>query len=1099
MALNYNLTNQEIKDTFQQLAQVSGSIATNQGQASGSAILDGSGSRVENLHVTASHAVSSSFADLAKSATTATLANTASFFGEGMVTASAVASTITFTKDNGTTFDVTVAQSGSVESASYAAFASNAESASYATSASSAIYTVSSSYAINATSASHALISDTSLLATTASHAVSALSASHALEADHALQADDLLINVKNLSGETLAKGTAVHATGVTGENVTVIKADASIAGNMPAVALLNEALSDNATGEALIAGRLIGIDTSALVAGEPVYVNIEGALTSTKPTGSLLIQNIGTAAKINASDGEIIIQGSGRSNDLPNLTSGYAWVGNSDGVPTAVTTSSLLIDSSSTATSASHAVQADSAFTATSSSHAIQADSASFVNTLNQSVIISGSKLEIEGTNSNEGLYVEGGSVNINAKGTQQYSNMRQYYDTDKWSGNFNGYQLINNSSGSEAFTGLMAISTFTGYDGSNPVFYLQGGGNNGTYQNTILRSSYNKPWVNITKQASFDNAITASAVISASGGIEGGLTGDVTGNISSSGTSTFNNIAVTGTGSFAYIQSVTGSQKIIGESFVVLSNDTPALRYAGIKVYDSGSTNATASLEWDGLSDNWIIAEESGNTGVVLTGVTGSRGSEALPTLNSLQKGAGHHSLTNSNISDDGSKVTINSNLSGSGNVFAEGYGEFKGYLYSQGGSVTSGTGVQAGYNGSGNIIIKNANGSGNQFSSVEAYTNTTDNTQVFNSMRIRDTNPTGSITSQPISMEVSSYSGRDGVYPVAQYRFGPIEGSESDNTAFWSSENYKGLQFEKTATFNKAVAISSSLQVTGSLDVQGDLTPENISTGNIVATAVTASNGFSSTGFNQASNFNGNVQAFSFGTTGAVKLDASFSTTAGLAFGEYAGPVKTIGTTIYYTSASQASSGIRYYGQYIIDRDQSNSFVGNFVNLGSLDTADKTAFVIQGGANADADYSNTIMSANETDGFPKFQKSVHFLKKVITSGSVATEVISGSHNGSNIFIDYSQGSMFDVELLSGSNLVIEAQNIEKGMTAMIKLRQPTATGAYGSIDFADAYKFADGTKVQATQASGSVDILTVTSFDGTTLDTTSVKNLK
>jgi hypothetical protein len=61
------------------------------------------------------------------------------------------------------------------------------------------------------------------------------------------------------------------------------------------------------------------------------------------------------------------------------------------------------------------------------------------------------------------------------------------------------------------------------------------------------------------------------------------------------------------------------------------------------------------------------------------------------------------------------------------------------------------------------------------------------------------------------------------------------------------------------------------------------------------------------------------------------------------------------------------------------------------------------------------------------------------------------------------------------------------------------MIKLRQPTATGAYGTIDFADAYKFADGTKVQATQASGSVDILTVTSFDGTTLDTTSVKNLK
>ena len=243
----------------------------------------------------------------------------------------------------------------------------------------------------------------------------------------------------------------------------------------------------------------------------------------------------------------------------------------------------------------------------------------------------------------------------------------------------------------------------------------------------------------------------------------------------------------------------------------------------------------------------------------------------------------------------------------------------------------------------------------------------------------------------------------------------------------------------------------------------------------------------------------------------------MDASFNTTSGIVFGASAGPVKTVGTTVYYTSASAASGNFRYYGQYIIDKDQADSFVGNFVNLGSLDTADKTAFVIQGGANADATYGNTIMSANQTDGIPKFQKSTVFQKavdvqgnlqvdgvstlsgSVVTSGSVATEVISGSHDGSNIQIDYSKGNMFDVELKSGSLLVIEASNIQKGMIAMLQLRQPTATGAFGTIDFADAYLFPGGTHPQATQASGSVDVLTFTSFDGTTLAGTSVLNLK
>ena len=89
--------------------------------------------------------------------------------------------------------------------------------------------------------------------------------------------------------------------------------------------------------------------------------------------------------------------------------------------------------------------------------------------------------------------------------------------------------------------------------------------------------------------------------------------------------------------------------------------------------------------------------------------------------------------------------------------------------------------------------------------------------------------------------------------------------------------------------------------------------------------------------------------------------------------------------------------------------------------------------------------------------------------------------------------------QGNMFTLELLSGSAINIAPANIKKGATVMLKTTQPSATGAFGTIDFADAYKFTGGTSLQPTQASGSVDVFTFVSFDGTTLDATSVTDLK
>jgi len=178
--------------------------------------------------------------------------------------------------------------------------------------------------------------------------------ASYAADSQHSLTANEIVVNVKNTSGGSIAKGVPVYATGVTGDNINIAIASNLSSNTMPAIGVLGESLTANTSGTAVVSGKIIGVDTAGFTAGKNIYVNSNGDFTQTKPTGSSFIQNIGVVGKVNATEGEILIQGSGRSNDLPNLESGHVWVGDGDGVPTAVLTSSL---SASYALTASYAL----------------------------------------------------------------------------------------------------------------------------------------------------------------------------------------------------------------------------------------------------------------------------------------------------------------------------------------------------------------------------------------------------------------------------------------------------------------------------------------------------------------------------------------------------------------------------------------------------------------------------------------------------------------------------------------------------------------------------------------------------------------------
>ena len=153
---------------------------------------------------------------------------------------------------------------------------------------------------------------------------------------------------VRNVSGIFIPKGTPLATViGQTSGNVSdVVPADASDPAFMPALFVADEDIAEEAEGRAVAYGEIRGIDTSLYPSGTTVYVAPGGGWTDIKPTGTDLIQNLGVITKQHNTNGGGIVTGVGRSNDVPNIPQGYAWVGNANGVATPTLLGSLAYSS---------------------------------------------------------------------------------------------------------------------------------------------------------------------------------------------------------------------------------------------------------------------------------------------------------------------------------------------------------------------------------------------------------------------------------------------------------------------------------------------------------------------------------------------------------------------------------------------------------------------------------------------------------------------------------------------------------------------------------------------------------------------------------
>jgi len=768
--------------------------------------------------------------------------------------------------------------------------------------------------------------------------------------------------------------------------------------------------------------------------------------------------------------------------------------------------------DGTTEAVTVNNVVNATSASFATTASYALQALSASYAPSspafpYTGSAIISGS-LIVTGS-----INVTGSDITI-AQGSNLVTHHVKALAV-------NGVEILNNAGGVVSLSGA-------------------GGGTGTTFYGQINATAISASSFISSSQFVGNLNGTASHAVNAD-------TASLAQNIVPGLSPTFTNVTVTndltvnGTASIAVLNYVTGSATYIGDSFVVVNTDLPAQRYAGLAVFDSGSSpQFSASLEWDGEDDIWLLKEETGNTSVILTGPTGSKGAEIFPTQNKLQKGLGYNYLGDSSITDNGTTVSINSNteITGSlkvtGGVTAslEGTASFATSATSASYALTASFAQNVTPINTGSFYVSssitNATITFNQGDgTTEAVTvnnvvNATSASFAITASHALNATPSGFVSgSSPNSMKNANFlvttpataSGTGSIAIGNNARsFADFSVMIGDSTQNYDSARPNSIAIGRNAsTAQNTIAIGwGATALSDSTVAIGRDTSANADFSVAIGQNANANDGGLSTkrqvaiGFDAKTRHEGEINVgrrffFNSGSSGEIELRANSRVSGSL---NASGNIATTGS---YLRVSGSFSGSAI--DNITDVYTTTPAIEHVVSLTQAEynavsasangdtlyyITDAPSFVTSASFAATASYVLNAVSASFATT-ASFYSLANVDQDVVITGSVRGNVGALSISSNTASMDLSTGNFFTLTLVSGSNTYINPSNIAAGQTINLLV---STTGS-GTVSFPSSVKQVSGSSYVPTTTT-SKDIITFISFDNTSLYLSNVKNL-
>jgi hypothetical protein len=223
----------------------------------------------------------------------------------------------------------------------------------------------------------------------------------------------------------------------------------------------------------------------------------------------------------------------------------------------------------------------------------------------------------------------------------------------------------VVTSFSASEASVTSLSSSTSTSFSSSAASV-------------TSLSSSVSSSTTSLSSSLTLTNVVQNSRL----GSIE-----SKTGSYATTGSNTFfgtqtysgsvyiaNDLIVQGSSSIQYISA---SSVSIGTNIIQLNTANPSVRYAGLTMIDSGSIGGSGSFLYDSVQDEFIFVHRGNGINVTSSHfilgpeTIDNLGNEAYLTNNRLPKGTGIEHLVDSQISDDGTTVSIGGALTVTGNI--------------------------------------------------------------------------------------------------------------------------------------------------------------------------------------------------------------------------------------------------------------------------------------------------------------------------------------------------------------------------------------------------------------------------------------------
>ena len=151
------------------------------------------------------------------------------------------------------------------------------------------------------------------------------------------------------------------------------------------------------------------------------------------------------------------------------------------------------------------------------------------------------------------------------------------------------------------------------------------------------------------------------------------------------------------------ASIQYITSSQLNIADNLITVNTYSPTFRFGGIAVIDSGSATPfqSGSLLFDSEQDEWKFVHKSPGASPITSSllIMGPEsydllGSEIHPTTNRIMKSLNDEHIGDSNITDTGTIVSINSNTEITGSLIVSSSLRVGGIIFGDGGTQLTGT---------------------------------------------------------------------------------------------------------------------------------------------------------------------------------------------------------------------------------------------------------------------------------------------------------------------------------------------------------------------------------------------------------------------